>query len=81
MYILTNSELEFLALLQTNWRRYYLNEVARLMTENGEEQISQNGANIRPAIVRFGICSADIGRSTNSSTFAGSSRGPSSRTG
>lgn len=72
MCILTDRELEFLILLQTNWRRYYLNEIAYLVTENGVEQISKNGANIGPAIVRFGICSARISRSTNSSTFAGS---------
>ena len=81
MYILTERELEFLVQLQANWQRYYLNEIALLMTENGENQIYQNGASIRPAVLRFVACSTHISRSTNSSTFVGSSRGPSSRTG
>jgi len=46
-YILTDRELEFLVQLQKSWRRLYLNEVARLMTENGKEN-SQINANMLP---------------------------------
>ncbi len=35
MLILTGHDLEFLARLTTCWRRYYLNEVARLLQEDG----------------------------------------------
>jgi hypothetical protein len=35
MSILTDRDLEFLACLKAHWRRYYLNEVARLLKEDG----------------------------------------------
>jgi hypothetical protein len=35
MSILTDRELEFLATLRIGWRRFYWNELARLMREDG----------------------------------------------
>jgi hypothetical protein len=55
LYILTDRELEFLVQLQKSWRRLYLNEIARLMTENGEEN-PQINANMLPVIPTFRIC-------------------------
>jgi hypothetical protein len=53
MYILTNRELEFLVLLQTNWRRYYLNEIARLMAENGEENPQISASSVKNPAFRL----------------------------
>jgi hypothetical protein len=33
MFIFTDRELEFLATLRSGWRRFYLNEIARLLKE------------------------------------------------
>ena len=41
MSILTNRELEFLASLNTRWRRLYWNELAFLLSENGTDRLAE----------------------------------------
>lgn len=44
MSILTSRDLEFLASLQTSWRRLYLGEVARLLREDDTDAARRNSA-------------------------------------
>jgi hypothetical protein len=40
--MLTASDLEFLASLRTCWRRYYFNEIARLLSEDDTRAAEQS---------------------------------------